>query len=471
MKDFRLRFTWENWGLGVGDHLMHAMVISSWQSMHPGEPVHLCIPTPNGECLLNWPGAIYVKEEEAVDYPCAWHLAPFGDLSVMFKHFGLDFHTKRLRYWITEGERARAEAAWGDINPRRYNRVLVQLSGGLPVKRYKYWVDVIRTLRAAGCNIIALDHAHTLSSGIVPIYHGNDLRTALSFAATADVFVGYDSGPFYAALGAGVPAVGLFPCATPEQLFEPILDAVYIARRCHEDPNKVSPVVLATDVLEILRGAQREDKSYFTGHFADNNEGTKQMLLPAIDDAIPSADTKQFASLYTALALATQTKVIVETGVLYGYSTAYLAHAARLTGAKVYAIDLFEHTTKDEVRKSLDALGCGDEVELIQGEAKEELRKLRDDGTLADCKLVVLDDWHSYDQVMAELTLVWNALPECAIVLSHDACSEDDKDVRFAFMDWQKMTRCDVIWLPGSRGVAMAQKRACPPPLLPGSAQ
>jgi len=195
------------------------------------------------------------------------------------------------------------------------------------------------------------------------------------------------------------------------------------------------------------------------------------MILPEIDAAIRGADTARFASLYASLAIATQTKVIVETGILYGYSTAYLAHAARLTGAKVYGIDLFEHTTKDEVRKSLDALGCGDEVELIQGEAREELRKLRDAGTLADCKLVVLDDWHSYDQVMAELTIVWNALPECAIVLSHDACSEDEQGVRFAFMDWQKMTRCDVIWLSGSRGVAIAQKRACPPPLLPGSAQ
>lgn len=247
----RLVFPPQPWHAGVGDHLMRAMVISSWQKAHPGEPVHLCLQTPEGQALLNWPGATYVKHPTE-DFLNVWPLSAWGDTRRLFEALGVDWSTKRLHYWPTPEEMARASLIWGDTHVRIPTRVVLQLSGGMNVKRYSGWPEVVRLLQDAGLNLVALDRAGSWPDCPVPVYRGNELRMALALAASADCFLGFDSGPFYAALGAGVPAVGLFPCAWPEQLFEPILDADYFAHECGGNPDLVPPKALVEDVLRLL---------------------------------------------------------------------------------------------------------------------------------------------------------------------------------------------------------------------------
>jgi len=76
-----------------------------------------------------------------------------------------------------------------------------------------------------------------------------------------------------------------------------------------------------------------------------------------------------------ALVTEAEAKTIVEIGTSYGYSTVWLADAARETGGKVISLDV--HAGKqDYARKSLAKAGLADHAEFRLGDARETLAAL-----------------------------------------------------------------------------------------------
>src|SRR6185437_9009788 len=66
---------------------------------------------------------------------------------------------------------------------------------------------------------------------------------------------------------------------------------------------------------------------------------------------------------------------ILEIGTSYGYSTVWLAEAARATGGRVMTLDLAQYK-QDYARERLARAGLAGEVEWHTGDALELLRKL-----------------------------------------------------------------------------------------------
>ncbi|HVO13596.1 MAG TPA: class I SAM-dependent methyltransferase [Alphaproteobacteria bacterium] len=88
-----------------------------------------------------------------------------------------------------------------------------------------------------------------------------------------------------------------------------------------------------------------------------------------------------------ALVAEAEAKTIVEIGTSYGYSTVWLADAARETGGKVVSLDV--HAGKqDYARKSLAKAGLADYAEFRLGDARQTLAAL--DGPF---DFVLVDLW------------------------------------------------------------------------------
>lgn len=66
---------------------------------------------------------------------------------------------------------------------------------------------------------------------------------------------------------------------------------------------------------------------------------------------------------------------ILELGTSYGYSTAFLADAARRTGGKVYTMDLSAHK-QQYARTQISEVGLEPQVEWLLGDALEMLKTL-----------------------------------------------------------------------------------------------
>lgn len=89
------------------------------------------------------------------------------------------------------------------------------------------------------------------------------------------------------------------------------------------------------------------------------------------------------------LARSVQAKHLVEVGASYGYSTIWLADAARETGGKVHSFELSQKKV-DFAREKLRSLGLQDYVEFYVGDALKTLPKLD-----VPLDLVLIDCWKS----------------------------------------------------------------------------
>ena len=83
---------------------------------------------------------------------------------------------------------------------------------------------------------------------------------------------------------------------------------------------------------------------------------------------------------------ASGSKRIVELGVAHGYSTIWLAHAARITGGRVTSLEINPRAI-ELASKNLDEAGLADYVDFVLGDARETLRSLEGpiDFMLFDC--------------------------------------------------------------------------------------
>ena len=89
------------------------------------------------------------------------------------------------------------------------------------------------------------------------------------------------------------------------------------------------------------------------------------------------------------LAIASRAKTILEIGTSYGYSSLWLADAARETGGKVISLDVHQGK-QDHARKALEKAGLADHAEFRLGDARETIAAL--DGPF---DFVLIDLWKS----------------------------------------------------------------------------
>ncbi|MGB6450933.1 MAG: class I SAM-dependent methyltransferase [Steroidobacteraceae bacterium] len=91
--------------------------------------------------------------------------------------------------------------------------------------------------------------------------------------------------------------------------------------------------------------------------------------------------------LVNILAKGAGARSILELGTSFGYSTVWLAEAARETGGRVITLDLARHK-QDYARTMLDRAGLADQVDWRTGDALELLKEL--DGPF---DFVLIDLW------------------------------------------------------------------------------
>jgi predicted O-methyltransferase YrrM len=105
-----------------------------------------------------------------------------------------------------------------------------------------------------------------------------------------------------------------------------------------------------------------------------------------LDDLLLSVGREAGMLLYL-LATGAQSKRILELGTSYGYSTVWLAAAARTTGGKVLSCELRDFKI-EHARQALTRAGLSSRVEFYAGDCLETLKSLP-----GPFDLVLLDVW------------------------------------------------------------------------------
>src|SRR4249920_1790476 len=93
-----------------------------------------------------------------------------------------------------------------------------------------------------------------------------------------------------------------------------------------------------------------------------------------LDDLLLSVGREAGILLYL-LATGAQSRRILELGTSYGYSTVWLAAAARATGGKVMSLELRDFKI-EYARQALTRAGLSTRVEFHEGDCLETLKKL-----------------------------------------------------------------------------------------------
>lgn len=227
---------------GVGDYLWRASAFySKWLEDPSDELVFAPAPRGSKMPILHWPGITYAAYHPAEDHPC-WTFLDYCN------HLKLEGSARRLYYFPTCQEREVAELYWAQ---RPGRRVFVQLRGGMEVKRYSHWGQVLLPLSEKKLNIVTQNTIDFDLPETVRSLRGWTLRSVLAIVATADLFIGFDSGPLWAALGSRVKSVALFPVGDPTILCGPV-GTPYCALACENIPDSVPPEDIVKEALAFL---------------------------------------------------------------------------------------------------------------------------------------------------------------------------------------------------------------------------
>jgi predicted O-methyltransferase YrrM len=206
-------------------------------------------------------------------------------------------------------------------------------------------------------------------------------------------------------------------------------------------PNKIEIV------LKMLE-SQREEEiiKEEEGQFLPTNE--RSLAIPREEGIF----------LYL-LARAMKAKVIVEIGTSFGYSTIWLAAAAKEENGKVISFDVLPEKI-NEAAKNLKKAGLDDAVELILGDAHELLKKIK-----SSVDIVFLDaDKRDYPDFI-ELAL--KKLRIGGVILSDNVldCPEihkDDPEICEELMKFiQNHPKCSSVTIPFlPNGLEMTLKKS-----------
>jgi predicted O-methyltransferase YrrM len=144
-------------------------------------------------------------------------------------------------------------------------------------------------------------------------------------------------------------------------------------------------------------------------------------------------------------------KTIVEVGTSYGYSTLWLADAARATGGRVITLDL--HAYKQEyARAALERAGLAQYVEFKAGDARESLAALK-----GPFDFVLLDLWK--DLYIPCFNLIYPKLAPGALIAADNMTSPAffHKDAE----EYRKHVRAEIniqsLLLPIGSGIELSR--------------
>lgn len=242
-----VKFPTQTWHAGVGDHIMRASAFYSKWLQDPSESIKFIVPDANGAAIWHWPFVDYKSGNDREAYD-AYEMASWGDFRKLWDGLGLDWQHKRMFYFLTTEERCFANGWWS--LGKGSARIVVQAAGGMSNKRYRDWNRVINELE--GQNITLLDHLELFPQVKCRRFTDHHLRRALALVATADLFIGFDSGPLYAALGSLVPSVAIYPALEPEILTGPLIYPRYTGMIAAGDPNLVPWQDIVKEALAYL---------------------------------------------------------------------------------------------------------------------------------------------------------------------------------------------------------------------------
>jgi predicted O-methyltransferase YrrM len=126
------------------------------------------------------------------------------------------------------------------------------------------------------------------------------------------------------------------------------------------------------------------------------------------------------AHLLYLLALAKGAKSIVEVGMSHGYSTLWLASAARINGGKVVAHDINPERIA-AARRNFDEAGLADWIEIVEGDVHQTLR-----GRAEPVDLLFIDISGKSDYRVV-FDLVYPRLVRGGLVVADNALSHPDQ--------------------------------------------
>jgi len=125
------------------------------------------------------------------------------------------------------------------------------------------------------------------------------------------------------------------------------------------------------------------------------------------------------ARLLYLLALTKGAKSIVEVGMSHGYSTLWLASAARINGGKVVAHDMNSERIAAARQNFIEA-GLADWIEIVEGDARQTLR-----GRTEPVDLLFIDSEKSYYRAFFDA--VYPRLARGGLVVADNALSHPDE--------------------------------------------
>ncbi|UCC86187.1 MAG: O-methyltransferase [Anaerolineales bacterium] len=123
--------------------------------------------------------------------------------------------------------------------------------------------------------------------------------------------------------------------------------------------------------------------------------------------------------LLYVLALAKESKSIVEVGTSHGYSTLWLAAAAKVNGGRVVTCDINPERIAAARQNFADA-GLADVIEILEGDARETLR-----GRSEPVDLLFIDSEKSYYETFFDA--VYQRLVKGGMVVADNAVSHQDE--------------------------------------------
>jgi hypothetical protein len=155
---------------------------------------------------------------------------------------------ERLYFPIEERFKEHALTMWGEGRPR----VCVVWHGRLTMKRWPGFWFCYRHFAMAGYNVLGLD-MQNVSEGYGRALRGEQpLYTVLAVAQTADLCIGFECGPWWAAVANLVPSVGIFPNHSAEQLCFPMQELHYRWVNNQEMKETIYPETISSLADELL---------------------------------------------------------------------------------------------------------------------------------------------------------------------------------------------------------------------------
>ena len=153
--------------------------------------------------------------------------------------------------------------------------------------------------------------------------------------------------------------------------------------------------------------------------------------------------------LIYVLALAKGVKSIVEVGTSHGYSTLWLASAAKVNRGKVLACDMNPERIA-AARENFAEAGLDDVIEILEGDARETLR-----GRTEPVDLLFIDTDKSYYETFFDI--VYQRLVKGGMVIADNAVShQDDLEDYISYVE--NHPNLESVGVPIGRGLEISVK-------------